>query len=356
MSVYSGSRLESLYVQKQSAARTFTNSSGTWTNTGAQLCRHDKFTATPNNPINSPVFKTGDLSLLAGIRGRQSGTATYAGPLIPSGTAGTAPDLDAILQSVFGATATIVSSTSVTYNLGKTVYPIGFFRYNKSGGSSPTNTYALGCAPTQFKLSGNQSFLNIDTTFAAVGIGDSVNFASYSGSLDAVLAGALSTYPAEPSSPSVNGNVLSGFGNTAGIKFACSSLSLSSTAIPEFRGTVELTCDTGITQIADTMNDYYALDYARGIRKWMLGNITAVDSDSSNLNILKQAAFSKATMTVTMVFGSVAGSIVTVTVNNVQTDGMELVENGDTFDVRFPNAMAHGSSISSANDVVIAFT
>lgn len=346
--VFSSSRDRTLYAQALAAPRAILNSAGVWTSTGVSKVRFNTFTLSPSNTVNSPMYKTGLRSRQVGIRGRQAGTCTIQKPVMPSGAAGTASDDDPIFKSIFGATATLVASTSATYNLVDTLSYLLLLTYNKTpGASSPTNSYVLGAIPTSVKFTGGGNFLDMEVQCTAVGVGDSVNFASYTGS-DLILAGGLTTYPAEPS-PTINGGVIPGFGLGAGF-------SIGGSALAEVRGTAEISMNLGIEAIADALNDAYIIGFVGGMRDISIGNITCVDSDGTVLNSLKAAAFSKAGQTIVFQFGNVAGSIVTITLKNVQIGNISWQESGSVLNVQFGSSGANATNTTVTDEMTIAFT
>lgn len=350
MSIFSGNRALTLYAQLQPGGpRVIPNSTGTWTNAGVAQMRFDTFDPKSANPLNTPKYKTGNSSPMKGVRGRQGGSGSLSKPFIPSGAAGTAPDDDVILQSIFGAAPTTVASTSVTYALADAIKYLFVPFYNKNAGmSSPTNAYMLGATPTQatFKIGGD--FLDYTVNFTAVGRGDSQNFSSYTGG-DSILKGGLTTYPAEPTGLTLNGNVVPGFGSGSSAQFGGSSLA-------ELRGSVEITINTGISSIPDGVNDAYITGFLRGLRTIGVSKIQCIDSDGTVLNTLKQNSFSKTPLNIALSVYGVVGSTSTFNLGNVQWDAFEWSENGDALDVSFPNAMAHQTSIAALDDFTMVLT
>jgi hypothetical protein len=344
----SSSRDRTLYAQISTGPRTIQNSSGVWTTTGTQRVRFNTFGPSAANAVNSPTYKTGLRSRLIGLRGRQGGSWTLQKPFFPSGAAGTRPDDDPILQACFGATGTVVASTSVTYNLTDTLNYLLFADYNKTpGASSPTNRYVLGAVPQSLKLTGGGNFLDMEISGGAVGVGDSVNFSGYTGG-DLPLTGTLTTFPAEPT-VTVNGNVLPGFGSGAGF-------SIGGSALAEVRGTAEINMSLGVEAITDALNDPYTIGFVGGERAINISNITCIDSDSSLLNSLKVAAFTKAPQTLTFVFGNVAGSIVTVNVKNVQIGAGSWQESGAGLNIQFGSSGANATSTTVTDELSIVLT
>lgn len=347
----SSNRQQTLWAQIQTGgARTIQNASGVWTNTGAVKLRYDSFSITPQNALNQPTYKTGNRSPLIGVRGRQGVSWTITKEVIPSGAAGTPPDDDPLLQSIMGATKAVVASTSVTYSLGETLYYLLLSRYNKTPGlTSPTNVYVLGGVPQNVKFTGGGNFLMCSIDGVGVGAGDSENFSSYTGGADAVLAGTLTTYPAEPGSFSPDGNVIPGFGSGAGFKFGGSALA-------EIRGTVEISMSLGIDVIADGINDAYPIGFVPGLRQISISKIQCVDSDGSVLNSLKIAAQTKAPTAVSLQFGNVAGSIVTLNLANIQLGAPSWSDNGAALDISFDKSTAAQTSVTAEDDMTIVFT
>lgn len=347
----SSNRQQTVWAQLQSGgARTVNNTAGVWDATAAAKLRYDSFLITPQNALNQPTYKTGVRSPMLGVRGRQGVTWSLSKEIIPSGAAGTAPDDDCILQAIMGAAKTVVASTSVTYNLGEALYYLFLARFNKTPGlSSPTNLYVLGGVPQTVKFTLGGNFLMCSIDGVGIGAGDSQNFSGYAGGQDAVLGGALTTYPAEPGSFSALGNVIPGFGSGAGFKF-------NGSALAEARGTAEITLNLGIDVIGDAINDAYTIGFVPGLRQISVSKIQCIDSDGTVLNALKAAARTKSANVITMQSGNVAGSIATFTLNNVQLGSPSWTENGAALDISFDNSTAAETTISAADDMTIAFT
>lgn len=121
MPIYSFSRLERAYVQQQPVFGVIPNTSGTASvgNSNAMRFMHMEL----SNEVNLLVRgdKTGTRSQEGMTLGRKIGRWNISMDLAANGTAGVVPDCDAILQAIFGQTATvgagsfnIVSSTSAT--------------------------------------------------------------------------------------------------------------------------------------------------------------------------------------------------------------------------------------------------
>src|ERR1017187_7599184 len=101
--------VERVVIAPQTAFNLVPNAAGVWTNTGAKLLRAGSGVKLKADPtlIPNPV-KTGTRSMQPGIVGRKSNNTWSLPnvPIIPSGTAGTPPDMDLLFQGIFGQAPT----------------------------------------------------------------------------------------------------------------------------------------------------------------------------------------------------------------------------------------------------------
>lgn len=105
------SRQETFYLQNESSYGTVPNSSGTATVASADACSMIQFKM---NKVTDSIFrrdKTGSRTASAGIAGRKIANWSSNMSLVTGATAGTAPDCDPILRSLFGAAPTAKSGT-----------------------------------------------------------------------------------------------------------------------------------------------------------------------------------------------------------------------------------------------------
>lgn len=327
-----------------SALRTVQNSSGVWTNTGTKKLRFTSFTMTPIRPVVDINYKTGNSSQPVGITGRASATFSGSLPLILSGAAGTVPDVDPILAHIFGQAGAVVASTSVTYSLSDSIITSCAFWYDKNNLATPSNMFLLGAIIKTWKLSFNGPFPMLQIDGEAVYAVDQTYFASFSGS-DVIVKGGLTSYPVEPS-VATTGNAQAGFGGT---------LTLDSNSMTP-RGNLEITGTTGLEFATDGYPDAYPYAVVRGLRRISFSNLTFLNDDSTGIVNLKQKSESKAAITGTLVLGTTAGSICTVTLNNLQLTKNNFSENGTFLDVNFQNSPAHASNTTVTDDCTLALT
>ena len=348
--VYSASRLDRVFVQAQAAStpRTIPNAGGTWTNTGAILARHQSLTLTQNNQVVEVPYKTGTRSTVAGIAGRKSGAVSLTVPLIPSGVAGTLPDLDMIFKSAFGQAAT--GTVTKIYNFNETgVLPFALFRFNRSGGSSPTHQLAGGCIPQRltFNLGGEVAMMTVDAK--CVFVSDSAQFSSYT-TPDDIAKFALTAWPTEPTAGApitVAGNIINGWGGSA---------TFDNNVQADMRGTPSITINTGLDYAEDTYQDAYPAVVTCGKRTVSVSGLKFIDNDQSALNNLKVKAFTKSAINISLVVNNTAGSIVTFGLVGVQLTPWSLVENGNAFDINFGDSAAHASAIGTIDDLTLTFS
>lgn len=353
MPTYNSPRFYWLFSQIQTGGYAqVNNSSGTWTNTGAQLIRIDEgsFTAARSAPYSRFPVLTGTRSEVVGIRGRKNGPSfSIRGmPLIPSGAAGTVPDVNTILQNIFGAAPTIVASTSVTYNFSDAgTYPLSLFFFNNSSDSNLTSFYYWGAFVRQWQINFNANFLTMDVDgFFGWGV-DSSGFSIQSSQGGAA---SLTSFPTAPSSPTVNGQPIAGFGSGYTCTIASQSLELKTRVL-------SITGETGWVPVQDVYGSAYPIA-AVGDSRRMAIQFGALDDDSTALTTLKQDSDtdSAGPYTATIVAGATAGSILTTTLNNVQLSEWSMSSQGAVVMMDLPTSYGHASAVGQTNDLTLGWT
>lgn len=111
MANYSTARLEQLFLQIQPTFGIIPNTSGTASVGNANACRFIGLTFENESAIEIRPDKTGTRSQQGVVGGRRSGRWSIDLSAVTSGTLGTVPDSDPLLQSIFGQTATIGAGT-----------------------------------------------------------------------------------------------------------------------------------------------------------------------------------------------------------------------------------------------------
>lgn len=327
----------------------FNQTSGTWTNTLAKMIRLDQGSLGGNrNAAYSPFpVLTGNRSTVVGVRGRKNATWSIRGlPIIPSGAAGTVPDTDHFFQSAFGAAATLVTSTSATYNLSDAgTFPLSLFFFNHLSTAFTQFAY-WGCGITRMRFNFNGLFLTMDLDgFAGYQI-DNTGFAAF----DVQALASLTTFPAEPSSPTILGSPIAGFGTGYTCTLHSQSVELKTRAL-------SVTLETGWEQVADVYGSPYGIAMVGNTRHVSI-DLQALDDDTSALNTLKvDCDTDGAAITGAISAGptSPTGTAMTMALNSIQPSAFNLRDQGATVSFELPTSNAHATSIAATNEMIVAF-
>ena len=187
------------FVQVESTYGTIPNGTGT-----ATLANGDAFrlinlvTKGDTGQVQRPS-KTTTLSRTTGILSKKSGSWSTRVELAGSGTAGTAPDIDAFLQAAMGKAGTVVPATSVTYALEDASPSLSIWNYRDP--STMEQHVALGAIVQSMRINVTQESSEIEFSGACRYVTPSEGFAG----LDSTAKGGLSAFPARPASPTYTG-------------------------------------------------------------------------------------------------------------------------------------------------------
>ncbi len=341
MANYNSPRYRRVFIQQQTggAFRTVNNTAGTWTNTGAKLLRipENGITITPRQPKTQVPWLTGTRSRQADILGRRSAEwAINNLMMIPSGTAGTAPDTDVLWQAVFGQAGTVSAGVSVTYSfLDSGFLPVTLLDF-PHGVSTLTNRLVWGCMPQEltFTLNGNI----FDCTVRGEG-GYALDTDNFSNE-DSVAKAGLTSYPTEPSNPTSLGSVIPGFGGTVVVG--------ANNMETQIQG-MSIRVQTGFRLIGDVYSDAYPITVVGGMRTIGL-QLTFLDDDSAALSSLKSVAKQNTTTNVTITVGTTAGSKCQFVLKSLQFIPASFRDNSDEVQAEFPESMAHASAIGNVDE------
>lgn len=342
--IFSSSPLVRAFCLAQSSLRTLPNSTGTPTMTGNKMFPFTRFVLTPGNEIIEDDSKTGTGSMTVGRAGRKGpGMIDLELPFRPSGAAGTAPDIDAILAGCFGATATLVSSTSATYNQSDAISPFALYLFDRSS-SSATQFAAWGCVPSEFSLNiGGGGYFKLGLKIPCGYILDSNNFANE----DTVAKAGYTSFPSEPSNPTIAGANINPFGG---------SITIGGTSTTEFRS-AQLVSTTGKSLVGGGFADGYPDGAVQGRRRVTLRSLAFAKTDSAAAIALTNAALNKTAQDVVITLnGGGAGYIATITLKSVQFGNPVINDDGPNVTIQIPEAAAHASAVGNTNDLVIALT
>lgn len=338
---YTTPRILRLFTQMQTLYTAFNNTTGTWLNTNANLIRVDQGTLDTRRgaPYSRFPVVTGSRSELSGIRGRKNASVTIRGvPLIPNGTTLTVPDTDHLLQSVFGAAA-----TSGVYSFSDTGYvPISLFAFYH--GVTQTNRAVWGGTVTRVTFHFNGLYLTMDVDIAAANVLDSVGFSAF----DTQGKAALTAFPTEPSSPTVNGTPLPGFGQGFTCTIHSQSLELKVRAL-------SVTVETGNELVEGVYGSAYPIAIVGGARRVSI-MLSAVDDNTAALNDLKTQCdtdLAATGITATIVAGTTAGNQFTWVLNNIQPNAFNMRDEGAMVITEVPVSYAHASGVGQTDDMTL---
>jgi hypothetical protein len=342
-------RFRKVLLQQQTGGtyRTINNTSGTWTNTGAKILRipQNGITMTPVMPKNEPQWLTGTRSRQPGILGRKSATWSMNQlQMIPSGTAGTAPDTDALWAAAFGiSTGTVSAGVSVTYAFPSTdtsTYPFTLLDF-PHGSTTLTSRTIWGCIPTEITFNLNGNFFDANVSGTGGYLLDSDNFSSE----ETVAKAGLTSYPLE-SSPTSTGSVIAGFGGTVTIG--------SNSGLETKIQAATIRFQTGYRVVGDIYADGYGVAVVAGLRSVGV-SLTFLDDDSSTLQAIKQAAKTNTANDTTITVGTVAGSKVQFVVKQLQLIPQDMRDQSDEVQSMFPESLGHASAVGSVDELSMVF-
>ena len=346
MANYNSPRYRRIFAQLQTGGfRTVNNTSGTWTNALAKLVRvpENAVQMKPEMPKTEIPWLTGTRSRQPGILGRMGASWSLSNvPLIPSGAAGTAPDIDPILQNIFGQAPVIVGATSATYNFLDTGYlPLTLLDF-PHGTATLTNRLIWGAFVTDFTITMNGNVL--ECSFNGVG-GYLLDSDYYSLEGTVQKAGLTVAYPAEPGSPATAGNIIPGFGATVTVDSQVLETKVLSMTIHG---------STGFRVIGNVMADAFGIAAVGGLRV-MSTTIGFLDDDSTQLVDLKKQAKANANVAFAVTVGTVAGSKVVFTGSNLQLVPQNFNDQSDVVGADFPQSAFHASAVGVTDDLIIGF-
>lgn len=344
-----------IYLQAQAALTSINNSSGVWSNSGAQFVKVEQgaLTLSPREPKVPLNLVTGSPSPAGSIQGRKAGDWSLTIPIIPSGTQAVAPDIDLALQSIFGAAGSAKTGTvfgnAWEYNFSNfTVVPLAIFGFIH-GSSTAGSRYAVGAVTSRATINFNSDILSMALSGTAYAIGRQETFSIQ----DTEAKGGLTTWPTEPGSYTTNGQVVHGYG----ITITASDMSSGSPTNPQVlagqANQFTFNINTGITlyeQFVDTLYPGAVLYGGRSVTT----SLGTLNNDSAACTFLKQAAYTNKFLRFDITLGSIAGQRIYFRADNVQLTPESLSDQGSYVQVSFGDALA-SSPTGGSNDFLMGF-
>lgn len=340
-------RYQRWYIQQQTVLTSFNNSTGAWTSSGAQLLRVDagSVNVTRNAPYSRFPVLTGSRSEVAGIRGRKLASWSIRGlPMIPSGASGVAPDMDIILQNIFGA-----PNSTGAYNF----LDSGYLPFTLIGFAAnvPTLTARAmwGCFVSRATFNFNGPFMTVDLDgFGGYEI-DNIGFSVF----DSQAKAGWTAFPTDPVLTTTAGQPIQGFGNGYTATFHSQAVELKLRAL-------SITLETGFEPIADVYGSPYMVQVVGGARRVSVNLGTVLDDDSAALNDLKVQSDTDTTgattMTASILAGNSANNRFTFNMNGIQLDAFNLTDDANVVNFSIPTSYSHATTFGGTNDFSLNFS
>ena len=303
--------------------------------------RHVLCTLGTVNSLIQSRAKTGSRSQLAGVAGRRGASFSLEVPLIGSGTAGTAPDIDPILEAIFGAVGTDTPATSVAYAFADAVPGLTIFSFRDPTADNMWDRILAGGVVNQFSFSPNQ-----DNTAALTVSGDGVyivNKPNFS-NLDTAGKCGLGVFPTEPSTPTYTGSEVPGFVGSATINnvgtFKLSSWGISGALNRAMR---------------PSHGSWYPDVTSQGVRQITV-DLELFEENIAAMTTLRQFVYSKGTFDATIVVGEDTGNTWTFTCNNLQAPSEESDEGGNEYILRLAGCVMTATSAAAKDEFALTIT
>ena len=337
----SQSIIEQVYVQQESTWGQIPNSSGTATVAGGDAMRHTKCDITAEQQEIPDKDKTGSISYTRGSSGARGARYSLTWEARPNGAAGVEPDFDPLLVAAFGQAGTVVASTSVTYSLANVIKSFTLYRFRQS--SSVMQQAVAGAVIQELDFS---FALDANCTFTASGTGlwvpDSKGFSA----LDSTGKAGLSAFPADPGSPTTNGNPVNGLSGSATID---GNTDIQITA-------ASLKIAPGIQIPRDRLfSGRYGSSPERD-RITATLDLTIIDEDIASITSLYQKAQAGTAVDITLIAGSGAGTSITWTLSNCLLPQPGLNDSARKWASDLRGIQAFPTSTTSLDEITLAFT
>ena len=155
----------------------------------------------------------------------------------------------------------------------------------------------------------------------------------------------MTSFPSEPGSPTTNGGIIAGF---------TGQVTIDSNVIAVIR-TATIRVQTANELVMDTFGTYYPSSTQGGERNVQTA-FSLYDSDDASTEAIKELAYTKTPTTVTYQVGTVAGSIWTFTLQNVQMSMFDTNDQGLRFTVDMSESRTFATSLTSLDELSLVIT
>lgn len=306
-----------------------------WTATAATLATADGIQIisarlnAQTNEIQSRV-KTGSLGRAVGRRGRRLADFSLTVPFKGSGTAGTAGDIDQILQAIFGAAPVISAGVSVTYNIAEVNAGLTIGKFRDPSGANMWDEVLVGGLVDSWEIAfGEEAEAELTVSGPAVDVIDKPNFAS----LSTLEKRGLASFPSEPVAPTFLGLSALAFVGSISIN----GVTTFSIATGRIYGTMART-------IRYAFGNYYVTVPIANIRT--IGfDFSLYEEDTAAQAALRQLGRTRGAFDAIIALGDVAGNINTFTIKNMTASAPNADDAGQESILPFSATAAVSSAV-----------
>lgn len=322
-------------------AATVPNSTGSATvATGDGVQFIDCSLVADSNKIKSRV-RSGNLGQLAPRRGRRTSSFSLEVPLQGSGTAGTVPDMDAILVGLFGATGTVVSSTSVTYAIAAVNVGLTLWKFKDPAGSNVPNQVGVGAIVNQFEINaGEEAEATLSVSGPMVDVIEKPNF----GSLTTAEKFGLTSFPSEPSATTFLGTPALAFTGSVTIN------SVATFKLRSFRITGNMNRNIRYA------HGGYAVSVPNNSKRSIVVDFSVYEEDTSDQAALRHLSRTGGTFDASLAIGGDAGNIFTFNLNNLVIGTVTEESGGPESILNFNGCEASITNASSNDELNVVLT
>jgi len=320
------SRLERAYLTKETTYGTAV------VPTATEASRHIKLNMFNQTQLLRRRDKTGSRSQTAGVRGRTVARWTWESSLYGSGTPGTVPDYDVLLQMIFGQAA-----TAGVYSLTDTIVTGNLWSFRRP--STADQRVVIGAVLQNFQFNLGQDVAEWTCDGIGLGMLTSKGYAT----ADDDLKGGLGSFPSEPGTQTyLDAGLIAGF---------TGSIEVDGVTLAAIR-TATIKGSTGNALVEDAFGHYYPVDPEGDERKFSF-SFNAYDDDTAGMAQLKEAAEKKTEITANITVGTVAGNTFTFTIAGVQMDQSQLDDSGRSYVVNFGDGQANSSTATALDELTM---
>lgn len=293
-----------------------------------------------SNKIKSRV-RSGNLGQLAPRRGRRTASFSLEVPLQGSGTAGTVPDMDAILIGLFGAAGTVSAGVSVTYAIAAVNVGLTLWKFKDPAGSNAPNQVGVGALINEFEISGGEEAeSSLVVRGPLVDVIEKPNFSS----LTTAEKFGLTSFPSEPAATTFLGTPALAFTGSVTIN------GVSTFQLRSFRITGNMGRNLRYA------HGQYAVSVPNNVPRSILVDFSLYEEDTANQAALRHLGRTGGTFDASIVIGETAGNIFTFPLNNLVIGTVTEESGGAESILNFNGCEASITNASSNDELSVVLT